>query len=962
MSNRNTEADSRSTTARAYVGPDLTRDPDDIVTSGTGQSSSQNIFDMMEDYGFIYANSDILRRATAIPRSSPRRVVYRGGDDNDDGDSDSDSGSGPEEARHVGRGALFARRSAANDSNDVDGDNDDEDEEGLYAEDMENEAAIFVQLEATDEDDLSDSDTDSSEDSSVSSDDADTSEDELESRSIPRSRPGASAVVRPSGSFEHLPSLADSGSQPSRRASKQASKGDRGRNNMPFLPKYLEISTYGALCRDAKRRASSSGAANDNGTKTTASGTPPSVADCETAIARLAPDTFFKTLVQDTWPHYCTPAPTSATFNSLRLGYGLDLGTPEVGAASDLSSQRRQEQQQQQSQDQQMAHSLPLSSSSTFTSVTSGDLRRGALNGSDSPRQEFPSARAVSRRAKGSARISINPIQPLPSEWAPYRNAQNMTVESDRVEVLYSGLGRTDQDAAMILSNCSIPMHVGVYYFEAYVKSRGQSGYIGIGLSHPSISTSRLPGWDAGSWGYHGDDGNSFGGDGRGNPYGPGFKSGDTVGCGIDFMRRSIFFTRNGVFLGYAFKNIDTTKPLYPCVGMRTQGENIVANFGRSEFVFDICNYASESHEEALNQVQSVSLSPMLPKPSGNSISSSDDRIETVDGHLKPQSISALRNQILDISPGNDSGGGVDRGNVSLSIVIAHLLHNEHYQTAQALIENAVANRSAGNVTEESDCPKLAAILRMLRQQSEQRTARKRICKYIREGAIDFALGLLQDAYPAVLKSEPIVFQLRCRQFVELVRLANKDSIASVVPSDDRQLAQPQGALSGNKTEDMMDVDDSRSPALLSLSSITNAPRSQRHIRFGQLGNVQSMDHPQLVRALLEYGRQLQADYGTSPSAIVREGLVHTFSLLAYANPAQSPVAGLLDTAAREPLAGLVEMAIVASENAPQMSALECICRQTSAILSELSGLRNGAASLISLKHDFMHVPDVEGR
>ncbi|KAJ2392376.1 hypothetical protein GGI05_002684 [Coemansia sp. RSA 2603] len=536
-----------------------------------------------------------------------------------------------------------------------------------------------------------------------------------------------------------------------------------------------------------------------------------------------------------------------------------------------------------------------------------------------------------------------------------------MTVESDRVEVLYSGLGRTDQDAAMILSNCCIPMHVGVYYFEVYVKSRGQSGYIGIGLSHPSLSTSRLPGWDAGSWGYHGDDGNSFGGDGRGSPYGPGFKSGDTVGCGIDFMRRSIFFTRNGVFLGYAFKNIDTTKPLYPCVGMRTQGENVVANFGRSKFVFDICYYASESHEEALNQVKNMSLSPLLPESSGSN--SSENHIETVDDHVQPRSITALRNQIFGISSGNSSGEGVDRSNVTLSIVIAHLLHNEHYQTAQALIENAIANRSTNDVTDEPDCPKLAAVLRMLQQQSEQRTARKRICKYIREGTIDVALGLLQEAYPAVLKSDPIVFQLRCRQFVELVCLANKESIAAVVPNDDRQLTQPQGGiLPQNKTDDMMDVDDSRSPALLSLSSITNAPRSQRHIRFGQLGNVQNMDHAQLVRVLLEYGRQLQADYGTSSSAIVREGLVHTFSLLAYANPAQSPVAGLLDPAAREPLANLVEMAIVASENAPRMSALECISRQTGAILSELSGRRNGAASLISLKHDFIHVPDSKGR
>ncbi|KAJ2840914.1 hypothetical protein J3B02_006155 [Coemansia erecta] len=245
----------------------------------------------------------------------------------------------------------------------------------------------------------------------------------------------------------------------------------------------------------------------------------------------------------------------------------------------------------------------------------------------------------------------------------------------------------------------------------------------------------------------------------------------------------------------------------------------------------------------------------------------------------------------------------------------------------------------------------------MLEQQDRQRATRKRICSHIRQGEIDTALGLLQDTYPAVLESEPIVFQLRCRQFVELVRLANSDSIASSVPNDDdQQLSRPVSASSScsGQAGDMMDVDDSHSPAMLSLTAITNGPSLPRHARFGQIGDVHSMDQAQLVRVLLEYGRQLQADYGMSLSAIVREGLVHTFSLLAYSNPAQSPVSGLLDPAAREPLASLVEMAIVASENAPRISALECICRQTGTILRELSGRRNGAASLMSLKHDFI--------
>ena len=38
------------------------------------------------------------------------------------------------------------------------------------------------------------------------------------------------------------------------------------------------------------------------------------------------------------------------------------------------------------------------------------------------------------------------------------------------------------------------------------------------------------------SYGYHGDDGNAFGGTGAGEKYGPQFTTGDTVGCCVDFM------------------------------------------------------------------------------------------------------------------------------------------------------------------------------------------------------------------------------------------------------------------------------------------------------------------------------------------------------------------------------------------------------------------------------------------
>lgn len=84
------------------------------------------------------------------------------------------------------------------------------------------------------------------------------------------------------------------------------------------------------------------------------------------------------------------------------------------------------------------------------------------------------------------------------------------------------------------------------------------------------VRLSRLPGWEPKSWGYHGDDGNSFAADKTGTSYGPTFGSeptllvfssclrsrliavlaGDIIGCGMDFSTNKAFFTKNGTFIG----------------------------------------------------------------------------------------------------------------------------------------------------------------------------------------------------------------------------------------------------------------------------------------------------------------------------------------------------------------------------------------------------------------------------
>jgi len=80
--------------------------------------------------------------------------------------------------------------------------------------------------------------------------------------------------------------------------------------------------------------------------------------------------------------------------------------------------------------------------------------------------------------------------------------------------------------------------------------------YMGIGLSASGVNMNRLPGWDKHSYGYHGDDGHSFCSSGTGQPYGPTFTTGDFIGCGINLVDNTCFYTKNGHHLGIAFTDL----------------------------------------------------------------------------------------------------------------------------------------------------------------------------------------------------------------------------------------------------------------------------------------------------------------------------------------------------------------------------------------------------------------------
>ncbi|GFG39426.1 hypothetical protein Cfor_08375 [Coptotermes formosanus] len=175
---------------------------------------------------------------------------------------------------------------------------------------------------------------------------------------------------------------------------------------------------------------------------------------------------------------------------------------------------------------------------------------------------------------------------PLPRSWSPKDKYNYIGLSQNNLRVHYKGHGKTHKDAASVRATHPIPAACGLYYFEVKIVSKGRDGYMGIGLSAQGVNMNRLPGWDKHSYGYHGDDGHSFCSSGTGQPYGPTFTTGDVIGCGVNLIDNTCFYTKNGHNLGIAFTDLPPN--LYPTVGLQTPGEVVDANFGQAPFVFDI--------------------------------------------------------------------------------------------------------------------------------------------------------------------------------------------------------------------------------------------------------------------------------------------------------------------------------------------------------------------------------------
>ncbi|XP_073953128.1 ran-binding protein M isoform X4 [Choristoneura fumiferana] len=452
--------------------------------------------------------------------------------------------------------------------------------------------------------------------------------------------------------------------------------------------------------------------------------------------------------------------------------------------------------------------------------------------------------------------------------------------------------GKTHKDAASVRATHPIPAACGLYYFEVRIVSKGRDGYMGIGLSAHGVNMNRLPGWDKNSYGYHGDDGHSFCSSGTGQPYGPTFTTGDVIGCGVNLVDNTCFYTKNGHHLGIAFRGLPVSSKkkkerllvpnLYPTVGLQTPGEVVDANFGQQPFVFDI--------EDMLRELR------------------------------------ARTRLAIDEFPLPDAQGQWQQ--VLHRMVSTYLVHHGYCSTAQAF-SRATAMPIQEDITSIKN--------------------RQKISKLVIAGRIGEAVELTRRLYPGLLERErELLFLLQCRQFVEMVNGteqaegcsengASSNGVATSVISHTSRAPRHTNGVAEGATDARKDSDVDMSP------SPPAAPANGTH-HDAECGSRAS------VERMLAFGRDLYAaSQKLSQDAYHKAMLEDAFSLLAYSNPWDSPVGWQLQPVRREAVCEALNSAILESQGMQWTSPVEACVTHSRELLRRMSRAGLGACAFADL-------------
>uniref|UniRef100_A0A8B9GS19 RAN binding protein 9 n=1 Tax=Astyanax mexicanus TaxID=7994 RepID=A0A8B9GS19_ASTMX len=518
---------------------------------------------------------------------------------------------------------------------------------------------------------------------------------------------------------------------------------------------------------------------------------------------------------------------------------------------------------------------------------------------------------------------------PLPRSWSPKDKFSYIGLSQNNLRVHYKGHGKTPKDAASVRATHPIPAACGVYYFEVKIISKGRDGYMGIGLSAQGVNMNRLPGWDKHSYGYHGDDGHSFCSSGTGQPYGPTFTTGDVIGCCVNLINNTCFYTKNGHSLGIAFTDLPPN--LYPTVGLQTPGEVVDANFGQHPFVFDIEDYMREWRTKIQSQIERFPI-----------------------GEREGEWQAMIQ-----------------------KMVASYLVHHSYCATAEAFAKSTdqAVHEELASIKNRQKIQKLVLSGRMgeaiettqqlypsLLERNPDLLFMLKVRQFIEMvNGTDSEVRCLggrspksQDSYPGSprLFNSPTHKPTGSQAYLTELRMTLKfhndmdmevDHISNGVSESSSN-----GFLNGSSTHgaDLEDCDAEMGKMRLMYLSLV--------IHISLCGGSQAA-----IERMIHFGRELQSmsehlRRERGKNSANKKMLKDAFSLLAYSDPWNSPVGYQLDSIQREPVCSTLNSAILETHNLPKQPPLAQAVGQAAQCLALMARTGIGSCAFASVD-DYLH-------
>lgn len=301
-------------------------------------------------------------------------------------------------------------------------------------------------------------------------------------------------------------------------------------------------------------------------------------------------------------------------------------------------------------------------------------------------------------------------------------------------------------------------------------------------------------GVEEGFFGYCGNDGSITAGS-QFKSYSKSFGRDDVIGCGVNYVDGTIFFTKNGVCLGTAFTDIhDIT--LIPYIALRS-GNSVRTNFGLyEEFVFDILGYQDRWKTKAYRHIfKSTDRNEIL-----NEFDSEDEDVSSIDNNGKmdvdEEDSSADPKGGLALLPEYHDGQmlkpDVDKIN-TLNTADDSIPSNLHTMINDYLIREGLIDVAKGFLTdlkkdalpagnEGSSEAVIGHNEKQIIKEEKNLKIRQDLRRFITGGHIDQCLQYIDEHLPGLLQGNTdLLFELELAQYLLIIRDYRSFKIEEIV-------------------------------------------------------------------------------------------------------------------------------------------------------------------------------------